>query len=89
MREGLAEENSRNCSSGRALTRRIFSSRVQAWMPHSEFRHRRALQLWREKLYDLQNQGAIITDPEQKFVSTRQNEEAHEKIREQGGKREA
>ena len=44
-----------------------------------------ALQLWREKLYALQNQEAIIADPAQKFALKKQIEEAHEKIRELGG----
>jgi hypothetical protein len=44
-----------------------------------------ALQLWREKLHDLQNQEAIIADPAQKFALKKQIEEAREKIHELGG----
>ena len=44
-----------------------------------------ALQLWREKLYALQNEEAIETGAAEKFRLKKQIEEAHQKIRELGG----
>jgi TIR domain len=49
------------------------------------FQHKRAVEVWKEKLGFLQEQEAILSDPAQKFAVRKQIGEARAKIRELGG----